>query len=179
MEHKPDHPELTWGSSAEEGAKLEAMWPTDETGARDKAVFLTHVPDFNNEADFAVNMLIAYGIPAFKTYNNEGSLGKLIIGTSAYGAALYVPASMAADAIALLESSSDAAAEAASAVEAVPSPGAYCRHGPGTVWRRSGSRLCMDIPHRLGADLISNERKETIWQATIWQSMKNGSTAMF
>ena len=80
MEHKTDQPELTWGSSAEEGAKLEAMWPTDETGARDKAVFLTHVPDFNNEADFAVNMLIAYGIPAFKTYNNEGSLGKLIIG---------------------------------------------------------------------------------------------------
>ena len=66
MEHKTDQPELTWGSSAEEGAKLEAMWPTDETGARDKAVFLTHVPDFNNEADFAVNMLIAYGIPAFK-----------------------------------------------------------------------------------------------------------------
>ena len=87
------------------------MWPTDETGARDKAVFLTHVPDFNNEADFAVNMLIAYGIPAFKTYNNEGSLGKLIIGTSAYGAALYVPASMAADAKALLESSADAEAE--------------------------------------------------------------------
>ncbi len=39
MEHKTDQPELTWGSSAEEGAKLEAMWPTDETGARDKAVF--------------------------------------------------------------------------------------------------------------------------------------------
>lgn len=69
-----------------------------------------YVPDFNNEADFAVNMLTAYGIPAFKSYNNEGSLGKLMLGTSAYSASLYVPASMADEAKALLETPADEAA---------------------------------------------------------------------
>lgn len=103
---------LSWGSEAESKKQLEAMWPIDAEGLREKAVFLTTIPDINNEADFAINMLMAYGIPAFKQYNNEGSLGKLIIGTSAYGASLYVPESMAADAKALLETPAEDLSEA-------------------------------------------------------------------
>ena len=91
--------------------QLEAMWPTDEDGLQEKAVFLATIPDINNEADFAINMLMAYGIPAFKQYNNEGALGKLIIGTSAYGASLYVPESMAVDAKALLETPAEVPSE--------------------------------------------------------------------
>lgn len=95
-------PQVGWGSEAEGKARLEALWPKDESGEREQAVFLSTIPDFNNEADFAVNMLMAYGIPAFKSYNNEGALGKLILGTSAYSPSLYVPMSMLEDAKALL-----------------------------------------------------------------------------
>ncbi len=102
---------LSWGSEAESKKQLEAMWPTDEDGLQEKAVFLATIPDINNEADFAINMLMAYGIPAFKQYNNEGALGKLIIGTSAYGASLYVPESMAVDAKALLETPAEVPSE--------------------------------------------------------------------
>lgn len=102
---------IGWGSEAETKQQLERMWPKDAAGTPEQAVFLAVIPDFNNEADFAVNMLMAYGIPAFKSYNNEGSLGKLIIGTSAYGASLYVPASMLEDAKALLENPAELSEE--------------------------------------------------------------------
>ena len=98
-----DMPPIGWGSEAQAQKQLAAMWPKDPSGQPEQAAFLAHIPDFNNEADLAVNMLTAYGIPAFKSYNNEGSLGKLIIGTSAYGASLYVPASLLEDARALLD----------------------------------------------------------------------------
>ena len=101
---------LTWGDRSGRRKHLESLWPKDENGDREQAVFVGYVPDFNNEADFAVNMLTAYGIPAFKSYNNEGSLGKLMLGTSAYSASLYVPASMADEAKALLETPADEAA---------------------------------------------------------------------
>ncbi len=94
---------LSWSSESESKKQLEAMWPIGADGLREQAVFLAIIPDINNEADFTINMLMAYGIPAFKQYNNEGALGKLIIGTSAYGASLYVPESMAVDAKALLD----------------------------------------------------------------------------
>ncbi len=102
---------IGWGSEAETKQQLERMWPKDAAGTPEQAVFLAVIPDINNEADFAVNMLTAYGIPAFKSYNNEGSLGKLIIGTSAYGASLYVPASMLEDAKALLENPAELSEE--------------------------------------------------------------------
>ena len=103
----PPEAQLSWGSDSQGRAQWEALWPKDENGEKEQAVFVGYVPDFNNEADFAVNMLTAYGIPAFKSYNNEGSLGKLMLGTSAYSASLYVPASMAEDAKALLETPAD------------------------------------------------------------------------
>lgn len=102
---------LLWGSENERQKQIEALWPKDAAGEPEKAVFLANIPDFNNEADFAINMLSACGIPAFKSYNNEGSLGKLIIGTSAYGASVYVPASLLGDAKALLEESGEEALE--------------------------------------------------------------------
>ena len=101
--NRTDEPQIGWGNEGEIKLQLDAMWPKDEDGKPEKAAFLANIPDFNNEADFAINMLMAYGIPAFKSYNNEGSLGKLIIGTSAYGASIYVPGSMLDDAKALLE----------------------------------------------------------------------------
>ena len=109
FKRKKDDPaaKLSWGSSADMHKALEALWPVDENGQRDDAAFLATIPDINNEADFKINMLMAMGIPAFKEYNSEGSLGKLIIGTSAYGASLFVPCSMLEDAKALLEDSAE------------------------------------------------------------------------
>jgi hypothetical protein len=104
---RDEEPQLEWGSAAESYAQLDALWPRDEAGEREKAVLLGSIPDFNNEADYAINMLMAYGIPAFKNYNNEGSLGKLILGTSAYSASVYVPQSLLEDAKALLEQSAE------------------------------------------------------------------------
>lgn len=116
--NQDEAPQIGWGSETETKAQLEALWPKDASGEREKAVFLSTVPDFNNEADFAVNMLMAYGIPALKNYNNEGSLGKLILGTSAYSPSLYVPESMLEDAKALLaQSAEDAVDEELSAAE--------------------------------------------------------------
>ena len=106
----PEHA-AAWGSEAERAAEMDARWPRDAFGSREQAVFVAHIPDINNEIDLAVNMLSAYGIPAFKSYGNEGALGKLLIGTSAYSPSLYVPASMAEDARALLESPAEDAAE--------------------------------------------------------------------
>ncbi len=111
--HQNEEPRIGWGSEAEFKQKLESLWPKEENGADEQAVFLANIPDFNNEADFAINMLMAYGIPAFKSYNNEGSLGKLIIGTSAFGASIYVPASLLEDAKALLETPADLSDEEA------------------------------------------------------------------
>lgn len=118
--HQNEAPRIGWGSEAELKQKLESLWPKDETGADEQAVFLANIPDFNNEADFAINMLMAYGIPAFKSYNNEGSLGKLIIGTSAFGASVYVPASLVEDAKALLETPADLSEEEAEPPAAAP-----------------------------------------------------------
>lgn len=100
---------LRWGSESARQKELEALWPRDAAGEAEQAVFLAHIPDFNNEADFTISMLTACGIPAFKSYNNEGALGKLIIGTSAFGASVYVPASLLHDAKALLEQSGEEA----------------------------------------------------------------------
>ena len=107
MSKLPNEPRLSWGKGSDTKAQLDALWPQSETGEREKAVFLDIIPDINNEADYTINMLMAYGIPAFKSYNNEGSLAKLIIGTSAYGASLYVPESMLEDAKALIAQSGE------------------------------------------------------------------------
>ena len=98
----PQDAPLSWGSESDRTAQANAQWPRDAAGNREQAVFIAHIPDINNEIDLAINMLCAYGIPAFKSYSNEGSLGKLLIGTSAYSASLYVPQSMAEDARSLL-----------------------------------------------------------------------------
>lgn len=102
---------LSWGSETDRSILNDERWPRDTNGNREQAVLIAHIPDFNNEIDLAINMLSAYGIPSFKSYNNEGSLGKLLIGTSAYNASLYVPSSMAEDALALLNTPAEEAAQ--------------------------------------------------------------------
>ena len=80
----------------------ELPWPADEAGQREKAVAIHHGFDSLDDADMTVSFLTAYGIPCFKHYDKEGAAGKVINGFSGFGADVYVPASRAEEAMALL-----------------------------------------------------------------------------
>ena len=77
-------------------------WPKDEAGREVQAVLLTHTFDAPADADTAISLLSAYGIPCFKYYDLDGGAGKVINGFSGYGADLYVPASRLEEARELL-----------------------------------------------------------------------------
>jgi hypothetical protein len=94
-----DDPKLTWGTTPRDIAEL---WPKSEDGAPEKAVFLVDTFEADSQADLTVEMLRAYGIPAVRRYAKDGTLGKVVLGFSGYGVALYVPESMLEDARALL-----------------------------------------------------------------------------
>ncbi len=74
------------------------QWPNGEDGTPEKAEFLTHSTEVDGAADLLVEKLAAYQIPAVKKYEKEGTLGKVILGFSGYGVALYVPQSLLEDA---------------------------------------------------------------------------------
>ena len=78
-------------------------WPVDASGEKEQAVRLKNSFDSPADSDMTISLLAAYGIPCFKYYDLDGGAGKVINGFSGYGAGLYVPASMAEDAQALLE----------------------------------------------------------------------------
>lgn len=90
-----DEAKLTWGKEAHD---LTERWPKTEDGSPEKAVFLTDTFEADAQADMLVQMLRAYGIPAAKRYDKDGTLGKVVLGFSGYGVALYVPESMLEDA---------------------------------------------------------------------------------
>ena len=80
----------------------ELNWPKDENGEKEKAVLLTQGLDDPANADVTISLLASCGIPCFKYYDKEGAAGKVINGFSGYGVSLYVPASMAEEARAIL-----------------------------------------------------------------------------
>ena len=77
-------------------------WPVKPDGTKEKAVLLRRAADHLNDAEMTISFLAAYGIPCFKHYEKEGAAGKVINGFSGFGAGLYVPASRAEEAKALL-----------------------------------------------------------------------------
>ena len=94
-----DEAKLTWGEAPRD---LMEHWPKAEDGTLEKAVFLTNTFEADAQADMLIEMLRAYGIPAAKRYDKDGTLGKVMLGFSGYGVALYVPESMLEDAQNLL-----------------------------------------------------------------------------
>ncbi|MBQ9459643.1 MAG: hypothetical protein IJU66_06885 [Oscillospiraceae bacterium] len=96
---------LSWGAAPRDVAE---RWPKGEDGAPEKAAFLVDTFEADSQADLTVEMLRAYGIPAIRRYAKDGTLGKVVLGFSGYGVALYVPESMLEDARALLEPAEDA-----------------------------------------------------------------------
>lgn len=77
-------------------------WPIDESGNKEKAVFLTHSACTNLADKILRNMLEGFGIPSFEVYPGDGAFGKVILGISSAGADIYVPVSMLDDALALI-----------------------------------------------------------------------------
>lgn len=100
-----DNIETSWNLSFGEG--LIKKWPHDASGQPEQPVFLTHCTSVNMEDRILINMLDAYGIPAVKYYPQNGCFGKVVLGISAEGSDIYVPASVFEDAKALMEDSSN------------------------------------------------------------------------
>ncbi len=78
-------------------------WPRDEKGEPIAPAFLERVSDLQLEAEMAVNMLKAYGVPVVCRYPNNGEFGQLILGVSGMGVDLYVPETMLEEAKDLLK----------------------------------------------------------------------------
>ena len=85
----------------EKKQSLTEIWPKDENGENEEAVFLCHLQCNDMSDDLLVNMLEAYGIPCVKKYPGDGGFGKVIMGMSGLGTDLYVPKSMYVDAFEL------------------------------------------------------------------------------
>jgi len=87
--------------------ELTEKWPKDENGEFVAPVFLTHCSSVDMEDIMTLGMLAAYDIPALKTYPNDGSFGKVILGMSGTGVSIFVPQTMFEEAKAILEAEPD------------------------------------------------------------------------
>ena len=79
------------------------LWPKDEHGEAEEAVFLVSTPDLAAYDEVLISKLRAYGIPAVTRYPKDGEFGRVYLGFSGYGADIYVPASRLDEAKELLE----------------------------------------------------------------------------
>jgi len=96
-----ERPKDSWSWSG--NPRLLEKWPRTAEGTPEAPVFLRHAAATNMEAEMIVNMLDAYGIPCLQEYYNDGSFGRVILGTPGTGVWLYVPESLLEDAQALIE----------------------------------------------------------------------------
>ena len=78
-----------------------SLWPKID-GEPEEPVFLKHCTSLDMEDEMLLNMLSAYGIPAVKTHPANGSFGVVVLGISAEGSDIYVPASMLSEALSLI-----------------------------------------------------------------------------
>lgn len=85
------------------GGGIVKSWPTDDTGAPVQAAFLAHRSSVDMDDKLLVNMLGAYGIPAFMNHPQNGCFGKVVLGMSGDGSDIFVPLSMLEEAKALME----------------------------------------------------------------------------
>ena len=94
-----DGAKLSWGRAPGNPAE---RWPKNAAGEPEQGAFLTRLFGDEVRVDMTVEMLRAYGIPAVKHCGDHGTLGKVVLGFSGTGTALYVPESMLEDARNLL-----------------------------------------------------------------------------
>ena len=97
---------LSWGM-APLGGKLSEKWPKYSDGGPVRPKLLTHSRSNDFQDIMLINMLEAYGIPAFADHPGDGTLGKVVLGMSGFGSNIYVPETMYEDAITILEAEPD------------------------------------------------------------------------
>ena len=95
-----ERPKDSWNWSRH--PRLLEKWPRTPEGTPEAPAFLCHAAATNMEADMIVNMLDAYGIPCLQELYNDGSFGRVIMGTPGTGVWLYVPETLLEDAKALM-----------------------------------------------------------------------------
>ena len=81
--------------------QLYDKWPKQD-GKPERPIFLKHCTSVDMEDEMLIGLLSACSIPAVKLYPSNGSFGVLVLGMSAEGSDIYVPASMFDDASALI-----------------------------------------------------------------------------
>ena len=86
---------LSWGRTPND---LAERWPKAADGTPERPAFLTNAAEADAQSGLLVNMLRAYGIPVMQRFEKDGTLGRVVLGISGYGVALYVPESMLEDA---------------------------------------------------------------------------------
>lgn len=87
--------------------ELTKKWPRDEKGEPFAPKLLAHCTSLDMADTMLVNMLQAYGIPAFTMHPGDGDFGKVILGMSGTGSCIYVPESMFEEAKELMEAEPD------------------------------------------------------------------------
>lgn len=90
-----------WGRSLP--GELQDKWPRDDKGEFEEPAFLKSCTTKNLEDELLVNLLGAYGVPALRQYPCDGGFAKVIMGSSATGANIFVPKSMLSEAQQLCE----------------------------------------------------------------------------
>ena len=73
-------------------------WPLDENGEKIAPAFLEHIPGSPLDIEMEVGLLAAYGIPSVCTYPNNGGFSRVIMGSAAGGADVFVPETLLEDA---------------------------------------------------------------------------------
>ena len=78
-------------------------WPAGPDGEKEPPAHLRDMADAGGLADMTVALLESCGIPVLKQYEEESTLGKVVLGFSGFGVSLYVPASRLAEAKEILD----------------------------------------------------------------------------
>ena len=100
-----DEPRLEWGRDLP--GEVAEKWPKDENGDFVPAVFLTGCSQLDMSDAILTGVLDSCGIPWITRYPHYGGFGNLMLGVSAEGVDIYVPATMLEDAKNILEGESE------------------------------------------------------------------------
>jgi hypothetical protein len=83
--------------------KMAERWPKDEQGNFVEAAYLTTCTQLDLGDAIVTGMLDSFDIPYVKKYPHYGGFGNLMLGISAEGVDIFVPATMLEDAKNILE----------------------------------------------------------------------------
>ena len=98
-------PKLEWGRDLP--GDLLDRWPKGENGECDVPAYLTSCSQLDMSDTILTGLLDSCGIPYFRRFPHYGGFGKLVLGMSAEGVDIFVPASMLEEAKNIIEGESE------------------------------------------------------------------------